>query len=201
MATCTRPAALSNVSKQDCPIDFKQIQRIILQRLGFKFATEAEMKTLAAWTPLLAAADSTKVVLSPFTTGFVIPPSEPTFINENDNNSLNGMGKFTGLNSVKPTGRFVGLESAIWEQMQQFSTESDAALGVERLGAYLLNQDGAILHNDLGPIPLANFYVADPGSEGFRAETIIPFGFSLKGGWYKGVQLLQPSFNPLVDLD
>lgn len=199
--TCARPAALSNVSKQDCAIDFGQLQRSALQRLGTPFETEAEMKDLANWTPLKTALDSSKIVLTPFHPGFVIPASEPSFVNEGDNNSLNGMGKYTGLNAVKPTGRYVGLESAIWEQMQQFSSESAAELGIERLGIYLFNERGQILHKNLGPIPLANFYVADPGSEGFKAETIVPFGFTLQGGWYKGVQLLTPSFDPRTALD
>ena len=95
----------------------------------------------------------------------------------------------------------MGLESAIWKQLKQFEAESDASLGIERLGIYLFNERGQILHKNLGPIPLANFYVADPGSEGFKAETIVPFGFTMQGGWYDGVQLLTPTFDPRTALD
>lgn len=204
--TCTRPAALPTIPRQDCAVHLKQVQRFLMQRrqpvATPSFATEAAFKALASWEPLLEAADSTKVTLTPFVTSFTIPSSEAQFAEENSNGSLNGLGIYTGHNGVKPGGNFVGLDSALWEELTKLTDESLAELGVTRLTAYPVDAEGAVGHTaNFGGIPIYNFVVGSPGSEGFRAQTLFPFSFGLPADWFKGVSFTKLSFNPLVDLD
>lgn len=70
---CKCPAAaLPDVPAITCLESFGQVQKVAFQRLlkdnGTKnsFTSEKAITALASWTPLLSAADSTKVVVSPY---------------------------------------------------------------------------------------------------------------------------------------
>ena len=72
---CPVGASINNIPLSDCPEDFGQIQKLILQRVFSSGTTKNKFSTLsgagapdllASWTPLLAAADGTKVVQTPF---------------------------------------------------------------------------------------------------------------------------------------
>ena len=73
MITCQCPAAaaLTTIPAQGCAESFGQIQKVAFQRLataGAKnsFTSSADIKLKASWTALMSAADSTKVVISPY---------------------------------------------------------------------------------------------------------------------------------------
>lgn len=69
---CPAETALPNVPAITCPESFGQVQKVAFQRLtkgdGSKnsFTSEKAITALASWTSLLSAADSTKVVVSPY---------------------------------------------------------------------------------------------------------------------------------------
>lgn len=204
--TCKRPDALTAISKFDCAVHFGQLVALLIQRGqdAPSFATEAELKTLAAWTPLLAAPGATKVIKTPEFAGFVFPGSEPQYADENSNNSIDGNGYFTGFNSVKPTGKFVGIPSAIKAELSLVSDESRPGLnpgttfyGITGDGRliYDLDDDGAIRG-----IPFVNFYVGSLSSQGLKANNENAFGLTLPGEWDKNVQIVKPSFNPRIAL-
>ena len=206
MATCTRPAALTGISKFQCAVHFGQIVALLFQRgqAVSSFATEAELKKLDAWTDLLAAPDATKVVKTPEFPGFVIPGSEPTYADENSNNSIDGNGYFTGFNSVKPTGKFVGIPSDIRSQLALLSDESRPGLD-PGLTMFPITGKGQIIYikdaaGKIGGIPLTNFYVGSLASQGFNANNENGFGLTLDGEWDKNWQIATPEFNPRTAL-
>ena len=69
---CLAGAALPDVPAITCPESFGQVQKVAFQRLmkddGSKnrFTSEKAITALASWTSLLSAADSTKIVVSPY---------------------------------------------------------------------------------------------------------------------------------------
>lgn len=69
---CPAGAALPDVPAITCSESFGQVQKVAFQRLmkddGSKnsFTSEKAITALASWTPLLSAADSTKIVVSPY---------------------------------------------------------------------------------------------------------------------------------------
>jgi len=69
---CPAGAALPDVPAIKCSESFGQVQKVAFQRLmkddGSKnsFTSEEAITALASWTPLLSAADSTKIVVSPY---------------------------------------------------------------------------------------------------------------------------------------
>lgn len=205
-STCKRPDALTAISKFDCAVHFGQLVALLIQRGQDtpSFANEAALKLLATWTPLLAAPDETKIIKTPEFAGFVFPGSEPQYTDENSNNSIDGNGYFTGFNSVKPTGKFVGIPSALKAQLSLISDESRPGLdpgttffGITGDGRliYDLDENGAIRG-----IPFVNFYVGSLASQGLKANNENAFGLTLPGEWDKNVQIVKPSFNPRLAL-
>jgi hypothetical protein len=161
------------------------------------FATEAELKTLAAWTPLLTASDDTKVQITPEFSGLTLPGSEPQFAEQNTNNSIDGNGYFTGYNSVQPKGNFTGLPSAIRKQLAAYEDESRPGLD-PGLTAFILLNDGRLVYDYkdevISGIPLTNFYMASLNTEGFKSLNQNAFGFSLDGQWDTDIQVATPTF-------
>ena len=200
--TCTRPAALTAISAFTCALHFDQIVALLIQRgqSAPSFATEAVMKTLAAWTPLLAAVGDTKVIKTPEFAGYVVPGSEAQFADENSNASIDGAGYFTGYNSVKAKGEFIGLPSDIRTQLALIEDESRPGLNPGTT-AYWILRDGRIVYNkdaagNIGGIPFTNFNVSSLDLQGLKSLNKNAFGLTLDGGWDKTIQVVQPSFNP-----
>ena len=72
LCTCPAAASLSAIDAVTCPESFGQIQKIAFQRLrkadGTKnsFTNSASILLKASWTAKTAAADGTKIVISPY---------------------------------------------------------------------------------------------------------------------------------------
>ena len=198
---CSRPAALTSISKVDCAINLGQFAAILFQRkqADAPFATEAAMKLLANWTAFLGADDSTKVVKTPEFVGFKIPGTEAVYVGENSNDSLDGQGVFVGYNAAKATGNFQSVPFDIIAQLKDFEGESAPAL-TDGLTGYLVTSDRRILAvkqgTGLGGIPMTNFNVADRNLDGFRTLDGNAFGFTLAPGWSKDLVVITPSFDP-----
>ncbi|MGI4871377.1 MAG: hypothetical protein ACRYFX_09380 [Janthinobacterium lividum] len=206
MATCTRPNALTAISAVSCAVHFDQIVALLIQRGQStpSFATEAVMKTLAAWTPLIAAPDGTKVIKTPEFAAFVVPGSEAQFADENSNNSVDGNGYFTGYNSVKAKGEFIGLPSDVRTQLALIEDESRPGLSPGTT-AYLVLRDGRLVYSkdaagNIGGIPFTNFNVSSLDLQGLKTLNKNAFGLTLDGTWDKTIQVVQPSFNPRTQL-
>jgi len=204
--SCTRPAVLTSISKFDCALHFGQIVALLFQRAQAtpSFATEVELQTLAKWTPLLTATDGTKVIITPEFPGFVIPGSEPQYADENSNNSIDGTGYFTGFNSVKPTGKFVGIPSDIKKQLSLVRAESEAGLN-PGMTTFPITGDGRLIYDldDNGVIrgiPFVNFYTGSLSTQGFNAKNENAFGLTFTGEWDNNVQITKPLFNARLAL-
>ncbi|QNH60737.1 hypothetical protein [Hymenobacter sediminicola] len=200
---CTRPTELTDISKVLCAVHFGQIVRLAFRRrLGVTapaFATEAAMKTQAAWNSAITAEGNDKIILSPLFVNFVIPPSEAQFLEENTNGSINGKGYLAGYNAVKPTGEFVGLPGDVKAQLELIEEEARAELGEDPMEQWGITADNRIISVGAAGIPFSNFYIGSVGSEGFRALNKNAFGFSLDGKWDKGLTVTQAEFD-LVNL-
>jgi hypothetical protein len=207
MASCTRPAALTAITPFNCAEHFGQIVLLLIQRgqSAPSFATEAELQTLAVWTALLTAPGPTKVIKTPEFAGFVIPGSEPQYADENNNNSIDGNGYFTGFNAVKVTGKFVGIPSAIKKQLDLLEDESRPGLNPGTT-AFPVTRDGRLIYDmtDAGIIrglPFVNFFRGGTSSQGLNANNENAFGLTLPDGkWDRNVQIIKPDFNPRTDL-
>lgn len=205
---CTCPAAtsLKDITAVTCPENFGQIQKIAFQRLvasGVKnaFTSVSDIKLLASWTALKSAADSTKVIVSPYVNAPTTEAGEArTFGGGNE--TLGGIEEILGSN---PTSF-----SAVLRKMPAATIRDLKALMCEdgNLGVFLFDENGAIgaiqdasVATTFYPIPIRAFFVGDKSLGGFEAPDSNVISWQFMPDWSDYLVKVAPTdFNPLTDL-
>lgn len=200
---CPLPAALTTLVKPTCAFRFDQIVKILFaqrQAGASQFADDAAFKALATWTPLLVAADATKVVTSPIFSSFVIPQSEPLTAGGNDNSTFAGIRDYFGEGSVTATGVFNNLTPAAMVALDDLTQYSlSTAVGVSNLTAYFVNKDGVVFYTGARfGVPIYNFRLGSTGSDGLNSHNKNAFSFDLRDGWDRALASTKPTFDPLT---
>lgn len=197
--TCPAPSALAAIPATSCPVRFDQIQKLAFQRVqdSDPFADETALKTQSNWTTLLAASDDTKIIISPYLNNPIIPPSEALTEGGNDNTTIGGVTRLMGGGNVVVTGEFRNISIAALAKLKALTAESALTAGFTNLTAYLFNKDGSIIHAAQNGFKIYNWFVGDPGSEGFNKDNVIPFRFEMKYGWADNAVVSTPTWNPL----
>ena len=136
---CPLPAEIGDIAAFTCGENLGQIQKIVFQRRQAvaPFPTQDNAiggaAVLASWTPLLAAADATKVQVTPFFENLVIPAVEAITEGGDDNTTLDGTPVVVGATTIAVTGNFRSLPAAILAQLKVYACEGD-------LSAYFINE-------------------------------------------------------------
>lgn len=197
---CPLPAALVDIPTQDCPFIFDQIVRQAFQLAGQSSFTEATIKVLATWTPLLASSDATKVVTSPIFAELVIPQSEALTTGGNDNTTFNGIPQYNGEGAVTVTYQISNLSPETKTALESLTAFSLAgATGKSRLTTFLFNKDGKIISDNHKGFPIYNFRISSVGSEGFNTPNKHAVSFTLMPGWDRNAVISEPTdFDPLT---
>lgn len=184
-ANCPLDTKLTAVPETTCPFDFGQIAKIAFQqRQSAKSFTAITIKSLATWTPLLAASDVTKVVMSPIVNNPVIPKSEILKEGGNDNTTLKGMPQINGLGHVEMTAIIKSISDATKQALQALFPFSQIMPGLTNLYAFFITSDNKIIAGADGVgIYVYGVAISDPGSDGFAKKNECTFQLSLPGGW------------------
>jgi hypothetical protein len=212
--SCPLPAAIPTIPAVTCPFRFDQIVKLALQRrqpTGTPpFPTLVDIQTLANWTTLKAAVANTKVATTPIFTSPALPRSEALVVGGNDNTTFKGIREYNGEGAVTFTAQMKNLPPAIYRTLKLFSQESvSSAVGVSNLTAFLINADSTIfaVNPESAPgvagleywgIPIYNFRISSPGSEGFNAANINDIAFDLPSDWADFLAAVQPDFDALT---
>ena len=187
-----------------CPETFGQIQKVAFVRMyktdgtKNKFVTASDIKLKASWTPLLMAADDTKVIISPY---IQAPTAEAgaarTFGGGND--TLGGIEEIIGREATPFTGVIRKSPQTVIKALKDLQCES--------IGVYLFDENGAIgaiagtTEGDYFPIPIRSFFVGDKTLGGFEAPDSNAIQWSFLPNWSDDLKLIAPTdFNPLTDL-
>ena len=202
---CPKGAALPDIPAVTCPESFGQIQKVAFVRLyktdgtKNKFVTASDIKLKASWTPLLTAADDTKVIISPY---IQAPTAEAgaarTFGGGND--TLGGIEEIIGREATPFTG--------VIRKAPQTVIKALKDLQCENIGVYLFDENGAIgaiadatTAGTYSPIPIRSLFVGDKTLGGFEAPDSNAIQWSFLPNWSDDLKLLAPTdFNPLTDL-
>ena len=201
---CPRGAALPDIPAVTCPETFGQIQKVAFVRMyktdgtKNKFVTASDIKLKASWTPLLMAADDTKVIISPY---IQAPTAEAgaarTFGGGND--TLGGIEEIIGREATPFTGVIRKATQTVIKALKELQCES--------IGVYLFDENGAIgaiagtTEGDYFPIPIRSFFVGDKTLGGFEAPDSNAIQWSFLPNWSDDLKLIAPTdFNPLTDL-
>lgn len=204
---CPRAAALPDIPVAECPETFGQIQKVAFQRLtkadgsknGF-VAIAQNIALLASWTPLLAAADDTKIIISPY---IQAPTAEAgaARVFGGGNETLGGIEEVIGAEPTPFTGVLRKVPQAIIKVLKE--------LICENIGVYLFDENGAIGAIQAGteaapiwqPIPIRSFFVSDKTLGGLEAPDSNAIQWSFIPNWSDNLVLVAPTdFNPLTDL-
>lgn len=210
MITCKCPAATSlpDIPAVNCSESFGQIQKVAFQRLvkddGTKnsFTTTKAIGMLASWTPLLSAADSTKVVISPY---IQAPTNEAgaarTFGGGNE--TLGGIEEIIGREPNAFTGVIRKVPQTVIKAMKEM--QCDALAG--NLGVFLFDENGHIeaiqdstTPTTYYPIPILAFFVGDKTHGGLEAPDSNAIQWVFPPNYSDDLKITTPSFNPLTDL-
>lgn len=211
---CPRGAEIPDVPISSCVENFGQIQKIILQRVweapGTKnlfvpnAASSPTDPTLkATWTPLLAAADDTKVVQSPFITN---PETEPgaakTF--GGGNATLNGIELIVGTDPTAFKSLILQTKQDAIAALKKFQCEEVGVFFVDEFGAIAMDSNGEEATSqtlELYPFPIKSLFVGDKKFGGFEEPDSNALEFKLLPNWSDNFTIITPSdFNALTDL-
>lgn len=210
MITCSCPAAasLETIPAVKCTESFGQIQKVAFQRLtndqGQKnsFTADGEITVLASWTPKLAAADSTKIVVSPY---IQAPTNEAgaarTFGGGNE--TLGGIEEIIGREPNPFSGVLRKIPQDVIKAMKSLQCESAA----DNLGVYLFDENGRIeairdeaADTTFYPIPIRSLFIGDKSHGGLEAPDSNAISWSFLPNYSDNLAIVTPSFNPLTDL-
>lgn len=205
---CPGAAALPDIDQVICVENFGQIQKIAFQRIfkenGTKnsFTTTAAITLLASWTALMAADDSTKIVVTPYVQAPTNEPGAPrTFGGGNE--TLGGVEEIVGREPSVFTGVFRKVPQKIIKQLKQLMCEA----GADNLGVYLFDENGLIEANQdqttpttYYPIPIRALFIGDKSHGGLEAPDSNAIQWSFPPNYSDDLAIVAPSFNPLTDL-
>ena len=210
MITCQCPqsAALQTIPANGCPESFGQIQKVAFQRIskdsGEKnaFTSDAAIGLKASWTALMAANDSTKVVISPY---IQAPTTEAgaarTFGGGNE--TLGGVEQVIGREPTAFTGVIRSVAQSVIKAMKSLQCEATN----DNLGVYLFDENGNICavkgatDGTYYPIPIRSLFVGDKSFGGLEEPDSNAIQWSFLPNYSDDLTIVSPTdFNPLTDL-
>lgn len=208
ICSCPAAAALSTIYGVTCPETFGQIQKVAFQRLKDadgtvnKFTNLAAIKALATWTPLLAAADGTKVVVSPY----INAPADSggdARMTSGGNDDLGGIAEVLGANPVQFTGSLRAVPQSTIKTMKELMCEARAG----NLGVFLFDENGHIeaLKNSSDeylPIPIRGLFIGSKIHGNYDAKDSNAISWYYPDNYSDDLAIVTGAdFNPLTDLD
>lgn len=210
MITCQCPAAaaLTTIPAQGCAESFGQIQKVAFQRLttaGVKnsFTSSADIKLKASWTALMSAADSTKVVISPYIQAPTVEAGAArTFGGGNE--TLGGVEMIIGREPTPFTGVIRAVSQSVIKAIKALQCEAIA----DNLGVYLFDENGNICAlqdqttpTTFYPIPIRALFVGDKSFGGLEAPDSNAIQWTFLPNYSDDLAIVTPTdFNPLTDL-
>ena len=205
---CGCPAGkhLNDLEIAECKESFGQIQKVIFARIfsstGVKNKIPKEtISKKATMTPLFAAGDGTKLIISPYIQN---PTTEP-----GDARTFGGGNQTLGGIEIT-IGREPTAFSAIIYQESQKTIAQLKQYQCEEIGVYLIDENGNIgclVDNQdeptaYYPIPIGKFFVGDKKLGGFEEPDSNTIEWSFYPNWSDNFYIIKRDtmdFNPLTD--
>lgn len=204
---CPAGAHLADLSIAECKESLGQIQKVIIQRkyqsAGLLNKISAtDIKTKTAMAGLAAAADGTKIIISPYIQNPTTTPGEARTFG-GGNATLGGIEIVIGR---EPTT----FEGIIYQESQQ-TIKSMKSYSCEEIGVYLIDENGNIgaIADDpaspanYSPIPIRSFFVGDKNLGGYEEPDSNAIRWSFLPNWSDNLVIIKQSeldYNPLTDL-
>ena len=205
---CPAAASLTTIPNVACAENFGQIQKVAFQRLvkadGTKnsFTSTASILLKASWTALLAAADGSKVVVSPY----INAPADgggDARMSSGGNDDLGGVPEVLGGEPVQFTGQIRAVSQSVIKAMKALQCEAKAG----NLGVFLFDENGnieAIKGETDGayyPIPIRALFIGSKIHGNYDAKDSNAISWYYPDNYSDDLAIVVPTdFNPLTDL-
>ena len=206
---CPAAAAITTIPAVTCPENFGQIQKVAFQRLkkadGTKnsFTSSASILLKASWTALMAAADGSKVVISPY----INAPADSggdARRTSGGNDDLGGISEVLGGNPVQFDGSLRGVPQSVIKVIKELMCEANAG----NLGVFLFDENGKIeaiqdqtTATTFYPIPIRSLFVGSKIHGNFDAKDSNAISWMYPDNYSDNLAIVTPTdFNPLTDL-
>jgi len=178
---CPSPTAIASAVTvlNPCPEDIGQIQKMVFWRRGQTIASVATALISTTWTTLLAAADDTKAIVTPFLANVEIAPSEPREFG-GGNETRNGA-------PIRKGGATVQVSASIY-QYDQDTITALKALRCETLDVLFINESDQLIYSDSSNVSgfhvaENSLFVSDKGVGGLDDADQNMLIFNLKPNW------------------
>jgi hypothetical protein len=204
---CPAGAHLPDLNIADCKESLGQVQKVIIQRIykttGVLNTIEAaKLKAKADMAALAAAADGTKIIVSPYIQNPTTEPGEARTFG-GGNQTLGGIEIVIGRNPTTFDGIIYQESQATIETLKKYSCEN--------IGVYLIDENGSIgcIADDpsnptaFSPIPVGKFFVGDKKLGGFEEPDSNTIQWNFFPNWSDKLVIVKASeldYNPLTDL-
>lgn len=214
ICSCPAAAALTTIPNVACPENFGQIQKVAFQRLAKADGTKnafvgsgtplAPTITLkASWTALLAAADGSKIVISPY----INAPTDgggDARLSSGGNDDLGGIPEVLGGNPVTFEGSLRSVPQSVIKVMKELQCEANAG----NLGVFLFDENGNIealqdptTPTTYYPIPIRALFIGSKIHGNWDAKDSNLISWQYPDNYSDNLVIVKPSdFNPLTDL-
>ena len=206
---CPAAAALTTIAAVTCPENFGQIQKVAFQRLrkadGTKnsFTSSASILLLASWTALLAAADGSKIVVSPYINAPADSGGDARRTG-GGNDDLGGISQVLGGNPVQFDGSLRSVPQSVIKTMKELQCEANAG----NLGVFLFDENGKIeaiqdqtTATTYYPIPVRSLFIGSKIHGNFDAKDSNAISWMYPDNYSDNLVIVTPTdFNPLTDL-
>lgn len=209
---CPAATALTTIPNVECPESFGQIQKVAFQRLRKadgtvnEFNADADVptniETLANWTAKLAAADGSKIVVSPY----INSPADSggdARMSSGGNDDLGGIATVLGGNPVQFDGSLRSIPQSVIKVMKELQCEAAAG----NLGIFLFDENGKIEAIDVDgdgtvfrPIPIRALFIGSKIHGNFDAKDSNAISWQYPDNYSDNLSIVKPNFNPLTDL-
>lgn len=206
---CPAAAAIATIPNVTCPENFGQIQKVAFQRLrkadGTKnsFTNAASILLKASWTALLAAADGSKIVVTPY----INAPADSggdARMTSGGNDDLGGVAQVLGGNPVQFDGSLRSIPQSVIKTMKSLQCEANAG----NLGVFLFDENGKIEAikdatdaDTYYPIPIRALFIGSKIHGNFDAKDSNAISWQYPDNYSDDLAILAPTdFNPLTDL-
>ena len=206
---CPAAAAITTIPNVACAENFGQIQKVAFQRLRKADGTRnsvtatAAITAKASWTALLAAADGSKIVVSPY----INAPADSggdARMSSGGNDDLGGIAQVLGGNPVQFDGQLRAIPQSVIKIMKELQCEAQAG----NLGVFLFDENGKIealqdqtTATTYYPIPIRGLFIGSKIHGNFDAKDMNAIQWSYPDNYSDDLKIVTPTdFNPLTDL-
>ena len=206
---CPAAAAITTIPKVTCPENFGQIQKVAFQRLTKangtqnSFTSTASILLKASWTALLAAADGSKIVVSPYINAPADSGGDARRTG-GGNDDLGGISQVLGGNPVQFDGSLRSIPQSVIKVMKELQCEAAAG----NLGVFLFDENGKIeaiqdatTATTYYPIPIRSLFIGSKIHGNFDAKDSNAISWMYPDNYSDQLAIVTPTdFNPLTDL-